>query len=296
MTKTYNTSAGEISYYDTLVFDLESIPDESRFGDFDLPPVPGKTKFVTDEEMPPYDDIIDWPVQKIAAFLAGIRPTDGWLDGLAAKEMEKEKPRKSINTVVKDVKSASGEAEEAIEARRLLLSTTPEYCKIVSMAWKCDDGPVESMTCGLPCMKKMDGGEVECSEALILMKFWDLAANAKRVVGWGIGNYDIPAIQFRSCLLDITPSRGFDTRPWGNDVVDLYAKRFPKGGSKGTGLGPMKSYAKMLGIKAPVMDVDGSKVYDLWSDKQYDKIGEYNRSDVAVCAEIANKTKGFLWE
>jgi hypothetical protein len=89
-------------------------------------------------------------------------------------------------------------------------------------------------------------------------------------------------------LLDVCPSRQFDLKPWGTDVIDLMKKRFPSSGSM-----KLKTLAACMGIPIPAGDVDGSQVEELWKNDPK-KLGEYVRSDVDLCAELHSKYFGFF--
>ena len=125
-------------------------------------------------------------------------------------------------------------------------------------------------------------------EVGLLEEFWTVAKNAKSICGFNILGFDLPVILVRSMLLDVAPSRQFDLKPWGTDVIDLMKKRFPNSGVMG-----LKKLAKLMGINVPAGDVDGSQVETLWRNDAV-KLGKYVASDVAITKEIHQRYSGYF--
>src|SRR5690606_12649199 len=160
-----------------------------------------------------------------------------------------------------------------------LLSVTPEFCRIVAMGWAFGNEEPRSMVVG-----------EHYTEDGILAAFWDMVADLRgRVIGFNIVGFDLPVIYIRSALLGITPSRQFDLRPWGNDVIDLMQARFPKGPSK-----PMKSLARFYGLDIPAGEMDGGSVAQLVAEGKTDEVADYVKSDVIVTRQLHEFYRGYF--
>jgi len=130
-------------------------------------------------------------------------------------------------------------------------------------------------------------GPVNC-ERDILEQFWSLANRARYVCGFNILGFDLPTIFVRSMLLDVSPTRSWDLKPWGTDVIDLMKKRFPSSGAMG-----LKKICKAMGIPIPAGDVDGSQVEALFKTDP-ELVGKYVRSDVLLLLYLHEMYSGFF--
>lgn len=249
-----------------LYFDLETVPDYERMELFGLDEIPAKVERRGVDE--PERMVAETLAKSLTVIENGLRtlnPNDEFLDMLEKAEKATPKPRKGLIDLIKELKEQDAARDAAVSAQRKTMSVTPEMCKIVAFGWAWGGGITNSMVVG-----------DSVTEADLVNHFWTLAISAKRVCGFNVLNFDLPVMFTRSIILDISPTRSFDLKPWGNDVIDLMAKRWPKGPSTG-----LKKLAKMLGIPVPAGDVDGSQTEELWR-KDSVKLGEYVRSDVAI--------------
>lgn len=266
-----------------LYFDLETIPDYSRlhlFGLEELPPIPEEST----GQMPDIETTISGTVDSVKAVLKKIVgvPPSAWLDQLSDAELLTKKPRSGVFDAINDARNIRKSVEALHDERRKLLSTTPEYCSICAMGWVEGNGTVCSLVVG-----------DDTNEVHILQHFWRLAARTKPAIAFNGLGFDLPVIFVRSAILGVPATRRFDLKPWGNDVVDPYAIRFPRGAGQGRP-GRLKALAAVHGIEVPAGDCDGSQVEALWKSDPA-KVGEYVRSDVEVLRAYHQALAGYFW-
>lgn len=300
-----------------LYFDLETIPDHSRFDQFGLDPIPEieplpeLIEFVQNERASLADcknsaeKFLDATVESIKLNIWKLNPCDDYLVQLDKAERATAKPRKGVLDVIGDVMTQDdtrlseinkentnrmSEMEKnnakrllMIEQQRKEMAVSPEMNRIVAMGWAVGNDDVRSLVVG-----EKNAGDGETTEIDILETLWSLAAQASTVIGFNILGFDLPTIYVRSMLLDVRPSRQFDLKPWGNDCIDLMAVRFPKSSAK-----RLKWLAAAMDIEVPAGDVDGSRVEELWKTDPA-KVGEYVRSDVSVTRELHQMYRGFF--
>lgn len=265
-----------------LFFDLETIPDYERMESFGLDPIPDATPRMEPQGCPAAEELLKGTLEEFKTTLAKLNPVDDVLDEIDRIERIAKKPRKGIFDLTADLRKQDSARDDALIARRKLMSVTPEFNRIVALGWN-DGRPTKSMVVG----EKNDIDFV-VDESHLLEFFWSVAAKTKFVCGFNILGFDLPTIFVRSILLDIAPTRQFDMKPWGADVIDLMKKRFPSGQAVG-----LKKIAKAMGIVVPAGDVDGSQVEELWKADP-SKVGEYVRSDVDLVKELHQRYSGFF--
>lgn len=289
-----------------LFFDLETVPDLSRIDLYDLPPIPEPAVYMADDEGPTQSELMNpsrldmnkaATVEDIKAGLAAaVTKADGKkinrtiVEACIDIEKKTAKPRKTVLELFGDMLAAiDGESQAiaaAIVARNKAMSVCPEMCKIVAMGWAIGEDPIQSLVVG---MNHADGsGPV--TETDILVKFWSLVGHAGPVCGYNVLNFDLPTVFVRSAFNDVKPRKKFDLKPWGGDVLDLMATRFPKSSAKS-----LDWMTRVNEIVSEVPDVDGSKVLALYEAGELTKIGEYVRDDVMIERAFWRKYLGFFW-
>lgn len=264
-----------------LYFDIETIPDYDRAELFELEPIPPAAErgqlfnadFIAKE--------LSKTIKDIEAWLRQWNPCDAGIAAVREAEKWTPKPRKGVFDILNEIANQDAAREALIADQKKKMSVTPEMNQIVALGWSLN-GRTFSAVLGTT-----DGID-EWDERDILEKFWDVAKTAKSLCGYNILNFDLPTIYTRSILLDVAPSRQFDLKPWGTDVIDLMKKRFPSNQAIG-----LKKLAKLLGIPIPAGDVDGSQVEELWKADPA-KVGEYVRSDVDLLIELHQRYSGFF--
>lgn len=261
-----------------LFFDLETMPDYERMELFGLEPIPEPAKRGEFNKLPPVGDMLKQTLEKIKDDLKSHNPCDEYLDALDACEKAAPKPRKGVLDLTAELRRQDATRDAAIAAQRKTMSVTPEFCRIVALGW----------SLGSEAKSLVLGQQPHVTEQHILQAFWELAKMAKTVCGFNILGFDLPVIFVRSILLDVAPTRQFDLKPWGTDVCDLMAKRFPKSGSMG-----LKRIAAAMGMEIDAGDVDGSQVEELFKSDP-EMVGKYVRSDVRLCVDMHERYSGFF--
>lgn len=264
-----------------MYFDLETIPDESRrplFGldepievkPFTNPPVAGEAW-------------VEWmkrPIAQIKEEIESFNPDETWLEAFHAWERKEKKPRQGILDIVKNIRAARNPSGDAEAAKIKTMSVTPEFCRIVAMGigWNdAADGFVISDEVG-----------AAITETELLEWFWDCVKNASLIVGYNVLHFDLPVIFARSAILGVQPSRKFDMRPWGTDVLDLMKARWPSGTAM-----KLKDLARIMGLDVPAGDVDGSQVAELFKTDPA-KLATYVKSDVAITQQLRRRWRGYF--
>lgn len=266
-----------------LFFDLETIPDYSRLGSFDLPPIPSAGPRTAAGKMLGVEELRSAGLDAIRKVVGSKRPDDTYLAALEAAERADKKPRAGLFKLIDELRDESNAIAAAESERRKIMSVCPEMNRIVAFGWAWENDVTESYVIGGPEKER------DANERYALGKFWSLAKRAKTIVGFNVLGFDLPTVFTRSALLGVEPSRRIDLKPWGGDVCDLMAVRWPKGTPS-----KLKTFARRLGIPVEAGDVDGSQVEELLRTDAR-KLGEYNRSDVSLCREIYLMGRGLWW-
>ena len=263
-------------------FDLETVPDESRLELFGLEPVP-PVELRETMACPPPTDVVAGTVADAKAKLQGVFTADEYYEAC----IKAEAAGKNRDGVIKEIQAAKAARDKALSAgdeRRKLLSTTPEFCRIVALGLAVGEGPAHSLVVGLKGV----------TEVQILETFWSHALS-HRLVGFNCLSFDLPVLFTRSVLLDVPSTKQLDLKPWGSDVLDLYHARFNgRGSAGGERPGRLKDLARVMGIPVPAGDVDGSLVADLFASDPA-KVGQYVASDIEVTRTYHRMYRGYLW-
>jgi hypothetical protein len=274
-----------------LYMDLETIPDYERVHQFGLPELPPPIPPTPLEACANQIELVARPSDYVITYMGQINPPDEWLTGLEFAERAA-KSRKGILTKIAATRAArelGGSAGQAAEERRKLLSVTPEYCKIAAMGWCEAKGDPDWMVLGEEYRE--DAGR-EVLEIEIIERFWELATKHDPLVVFNGISFDLPVLFVRSALLGIEPTRRFDLRTWGNDVIDIFKVRWPNWSGAAMKL---KQLAATLGIEVPAgEDMDGAAVEGLMQSREFEKVGKYVGSDVVVLREVHQFYSGFF--
>lgn len=255
-----------------LYVDIETIPDESRMELFGLDPLPPE---VFEDQLPTALEFQTQSLDVIQKAMQEKTPPAGWLAALGVAENAAKKPRKGLFDLLAEV-------ESRIEERRKLLSVTPEFCRIVALGAARGKKEASGHVIG----DKIDDWEI--TERVLLEQFWAAAEECSPIVGFNLLHFDLPAIFIRSAILGVTPTRKFDLRPWGTDVIDLMLARWPKGGQKG-----LKAFCKACGGPGADDDIEGSQVFDLFNSEPA-KLAQYVALDVERARWMHEFLKGFF--
>lgn len=292
ISSTNPTDSGD-SRPNEFYFDLETIPDESRMDLFDeiFPPLPTKYQACDISMCPEVKTLIENGVNEVERTLFELSPPAEYLEDVAVQE-QCGKKRKGVFDAIVKIEKKFEEYERAVESRIKLLSLTPECCSIACFAWAGWAGEPVSLLVTNPD-----------EERGVLEAFWKFVSNPEvKIIGYNIVGFDIPVILARSLILGVEPSRTIDLSRYQNnrDCVDLCLRKFGPNGSsgtsgvpRGTGLGGLKNQAKLYGVKVPVEDMDGSKVYEsMRSEEGRGLVKQYAASDVFITRELRRKWRG----
>lgn len=133
-------------------------------------------------------------------------------------------------------------------------------------------------------------GDENASEKEILQRFFDgIERYTPTLVSWNGGGFDLPVIHYRALLHGINAHRYWETGnddqsfKWNNyisryhyrhtDLMDLLSGYQPRA------VAPLDQIATMLGFPGK-MGMDGSKVFDAWSNGEIKAIRDYCETDV----------------
>lgn len=262
-----------------LFFDLETVPDYDRQHLFELDEIPAAAVRMLPQGCPPVDELLKGTLDDFKQIVSKLNPVDDVLDAIDAAEKQSKKPRKGVFDLTAELRKQDEAREKLLAEQRKKMAVTPEFNRIVAMGWSLNGERGEVI---------VDGKTV--TEQDLLIKFWEVSKSARVVSGYNVLNFDLPVIFVRSILLDVSPSRTFDTKPWSGDVVDLMVKRFPRTGSM-----RLKLLCRTMGIEVPAGDVEGSQVEDLFKAGKLDEIAAYVRSDVAIVEKLFVMYRGFFF-
>ena len=265
----------------TLYFDLETVPDwtqAARIGIEPLPEPPAETPL---EDLPSPAELIDCTIPAFTNSLEAINPPADYFEALKTAEGERDKPRDGIIKAIDKRIEKGSQAAIARDEQRKKLATCPELCRIVALGIGVN-GIAWPFVVGCN----------EATEAQLLRLFWNAAKEARQVCGYNILRFDLPVIFARSILLEVPSSRTFSTKPWENEVLDLYARRFPKGNQSSPG--KLKEIAQLYGIKVPAGDFEGSQVEAVYDSGDFDSIARYVASDVLITSQLHKRLSGYF--
>lgn len=248
-----------------MVFDFETVPDESRFPRPKLDPTASSVPQLDTEQF----FSICGTVAQIVKYLGANPLSIEQYDALIAVEKRAEKPRKGVFDEIEDCKA---KALAGFDEWKKECSVNPLKAKIVAFGWALGNGDVESMT-----------ATNDSEERAICEKFWLLVGTGRRRAGYNITGFDDTLVAVRSLLLGVDPSIKLARKKYGNhQALDLMTLLFPNSSAQ-----KLKDVCDCLQIAIPAgKEMDGSKVFDLYHAGEMDKIGEYVRSDVTVEREL----------
>lgn len=264
----------DIASSGVLIYDLETIPDESRF------PAPAESKPIGIKE--PLPGLLEKTANEIAKALEDA--TAEQLLELRTLEDSAKSPRKTVLSKIDQLmKQFNGAHEKWVKTH----SVDPWSCRICSFAWAIGGREPRALT-----------ATNDDEERALLQVFWQLLKSPTATgdskprvrIGYNILAFDDMVILNRSRRLGVPVSVPLDLRKYNNSqAIDLIQRIFPNSSPQ-----KCKTVAAAWGVSIPCPDVDGSQVYDLYQAGALDKIAEYNRSDVAVERELYTIAAGLL--
>ena len=250
----FSLNFGESQKSGYVAYDLETVPDESRF--------PRPEPKVVEERPFNYVNALKTEAsitQEIAAGITGEQAME-----LLEMEGKRGKPRQGIQKKLQAVLQGGG--DEGLEKwKRLALD--PLGCRIVACGICYHDGTTEV------CVAQNDKEEFD----LLTTLFEIIGKNTR--VGYNIAAFDDPVIMTRAMLLRVPVQQQIHVSRWGGkNSIDMMQKLFP-GGSSGSISHRLKNILPMFGVSPPAGDVDGSMVLDMVDGGQWEELAAYVASD-----------------
>lgn len=257
-----------------FVFDLETVPDESRF------PRPVAVEKI---KRPDREDIS--VVRLVESTVPGIKtaiPTlsESQLNLLMEYEQKSKKPRSGVIDAI-DAQIAADNADD--HAAAMLewkkYSFNPFACRIVALG-------IEANNHSVTMLAKNDDEERE-----LLRVLWEHINKFRVRCGYNITGFDDAVLIMRSMLLGVDASHPISRKKFGDKgSIDLMTALFPAGQAQ-----KLKEVCKMLGI-VPLAgyEMSGDKVFDLVESGDWDGIAKYVHSDAVIEFELYRRLSDYM--
>lgn len=263
-----NTPSGGV-----FVFDLETIPDESRF------PRPVRVEKV--KRPPAAIDLVKLVTQTVPNIKAKI-PTlsEDQLNKLTELENGMAKPRSGVTDAISQqlaIDNADDDEAAMMEWRKL--SFNPFGCRIVALG-------IRSAKHHVTMIAKNDDEERQ-----LLHTLWSHIAKFKTRCGYNITAFDDAVLVMRSMLLGVDASERITRKKFGDrGSIDLMTSLFPSGPAQ-----KLKEVCRMLGIVPPVgYEMSGDKVFDLVEADDWAGIAAYVESDAVIEFELYRRLSDYV--
>lgn len=256
-----------------FVFDLETVPDESRF------PRPVRVKKV--KRGPAAVELSKLVTQTVPAIKAKI-PTlsEEQLNQLTDLENGLAKPRSGVlDAISQQLAIDNADDHEAAMMEWRKLSFNPFGCRIVALG-------IRSAKHHLTMLAKNDDEERD-----LLRVLWSHIAKFKTRCGYNITNFDDAVLVMRSMLLGVDASERISRKKYGDRAsIDLMTCLFPAGPAQ-----KLKEVCKMIGIVPPVgYEMSGDKVFDLAEAGDWNGIAAYVESDAVIEFELYRRLSEYI--
>lgn len=256
-----------------FVYDLETVPDESRF------PRPVKVEKAVKPDATV--DLIALQQQTVAAIKAKI-PVLSLEQLLALSDMEDKssKPRQGVKDAIwqqRIVDTHDDYETQMMEWRKH--SFNPFGCKIVALGIKSSNHRVTMLA------------KNEDEERELLRVLWLHIQRFKTRCGYNITNFDDAVLIMRSMLLGVDATEKISRKKFGDRAsIDLMTVLFPSSGAM-----KLKELCKQIGIVPPVgYEMSGDKVFDLVEAGDWDGIAAYVSSDADIEFELYQRLADYM--
>ena len=171
----------------------------------------------------------------------------------------------------------AGEKEKLIDEKYRSGSLDGARGEICVIGWGIEDGKIEAVS------------QVGIGEAKMIKFFFDtlliqLDGKDPRFIGHWVAGFDLKFIWQRAVVHNITPPFRLPFK--GRHFTDYFCTQTEWCGYKDRI--SADNLAKALGIEGKT-DMDGSKVWDAWRDKEAQKVFDYCLDDVRMVREIYNR-------
>lgn len=257
-----------------FVFDLETVPDESRF------PRPVRVEKVKRADVPGFDAVVmaTWTVPKIKEYIP--RLSEAQLQALLAVENAVKKPRSGVTDAIESqIKLDNADDFEIAMMEWKKLSFNPFGCRIVALG-------IRSAKHHVTILAKNDDEERD-----LLRVLWSHIAKFKIRCGYNITNFDDAVLVMRSMLLGVDATERISRKKFGDRAsIDLMTCLFPAGPAQ-----KLKEVCKMLGIVPPAgYEMSGDKVFDLTESGDWAGIAAYVESDAVIEFELYRRLSEYV--
>lgn len=265
-----------------LFFDLETVPNFEAAALAGIEPPPALPEPLPLDQCPNLDAVLSKSIAEIKEWLLTHNPEPEYVGRLMEHESDAKKPRKGVFDAIEAFEKSLDTTVQQHESYHKLLATTPELCRVVAAAWCDESGELDSRLV-----------YDEMTEQQLLSDLWKAIDSAKRVCGYYISGFDIPVLYARSCLLDVDPPRMLNTSRYSHEIIDLYRVRWGYEPARPGQPRGMKAMAKLYGVRVPLEDMDGSQVFETYTETP-ELVEEYVRSDVLVAHALYNRWRGYF--
>lgn len=132
-------------------------------------------------------------------------------------------------------------------------------------------------------------------ERTMLENFWKGMNNYNQVITYNGRAFDIPFINIRSAVHKIRPSMNLMPYRYANDTthLDLYDQLTYYGATRRKGT--LHMFCRAFGVNSPKANgIDGDDVAQLFREKKYKDIAQYNMDDIRATKELYLYWERFL--
>ena len=266
-------ATGDIPSGGVFVFDLETIPDESRF------PRPVRVEKVKRPSIAcELSKIVTQTVPQVKSWIPKL--SEEQLNQLADLENGLKKPRTGVLDAIEEQKRIDDADDfEASMAEWKKLSFNPFGCRTVALG-------IRSTKHHVTMLAKNDDEERE-----LLRVLWKHIARFKTRCGYNITGFDDAVLVMRSMLLGVESSQLISRKKFGDRAsIDLMTVLFPSGQAQ-----KLKEVCRMLGIVPPVgYEMSGDKVFDLTEAGDWNGIAAYVESDAVIEFELYQRLSDYV--
>lgn len=257
-----------------FVYDLETIPDESRF------PRPVRVEKIKRADLPGVDiaRLIDSAVPAIKARIPQL--SESQLVALASAENASKKPRSGVlEAITKQQQVDETDDYEAAFGEWKKLSFNPFGNRIVALGIRSEKHHVTMLA------------KTDDEERALLRVLWDHITKFRVRCGYNITSFDDAVLVFRSMILGVDAPNPISRKKFGDRAsIDLMTALFPAGPAQ-----KLKEVCRMIGIVPPAgYEMSGDKVFDLVEAGDWAGIAAYVESDAVIEFELYRRLSDYV--
>lgn len=258
-----------------FVYDLETVPDESRFPKPEPPP---KIERITADV-----DLVHLQGSTVAAITKELpRLSEDQLRHLLQMEQDADKTRAGVVTAIERelLVFDTGAEHAAMIAEWRKLAFQPWGLRIVALGIETCKGEHVTLLAKTPD-----------EERELLRVLWEHVQLFAVRIGYNIHGFDDSVLVARSVMLGVESSLAIDRRRYGSSQsVDLMQMLFPDGRPM-----KLKELCKWIGIEPEAgYEMSGDQVMDLVEAGDWDGIAKYVHSDAKIEAELYRRIRDYI--